>query len=270
MKLDYDRAWQETLQLIQANRSLLAIIAGVFFFVPYAIFAMLVPDYSQFDMTDPAAMDAMSAVMMAFYRDNWWMLLIMAILQAIGLMGMLALLRHRGKPTVGQGLGQGVAMLLPYLAATFLQSVLLVAVLFVLLMVAGLAASAAVWVLLGLVGIAAFVFMATRFSLLAPVMAIEGTRNPLRAMARSWHLVKGNTLRAAGFYALLVIAYIAISAIISLATNLVLALFSAEIARFGGALVSAGLNAALVVVMAGVLAAIHGQLARLSGRSSAE
>ena len=44
MKLDMNRAWTDALSLIQANLGVVAIVAGVFFFLPYLAFMLLMPD----------------------------------------------------------------------------------------------------------------------------------------------------------------------------------------------------------------------------------
>ena len=48
MKLDMNRAWTEALSLIQANIGVVATVAGVFFFLPYLAFALLMPETANF------------------------------------------------------------------------------------------------------------------------------------------------------------------------------------------------------------------------------
>lgn len=47
MKFDLDIAWKDTTRLFSENFSLLAVLAGVFFFVPYAVMMLAVPQFSQ-------------------------------------------------------------------------------------------------------------------------------------------------------------------------------------------------------------------------------
>ena len=72
---------------------------------------------------------------------------------------------------------------------------------------AGAAAGAAVAALLALVAVVAFVYVMVKFSLTAPVIVMEHQLNPVRALARSWHLTRGNSLRLFGFYLLFVFGY---------------------------------------------------------------
>ena len=44
MKLDINRAWTDAINLIQTNLSVVAVVAGVFFFLPYLAFALLMPE----------------------------------------------------------------------------------------------------------------------------------------------------------------------------------------------------------------------------------
>ena len=107
----------------------------------------------------------------------------------------------------------------------------------------------------------AFVYIAIKLSLLAPVIAIEKVYNPLAALMRSWRLTKGNSLRIFAFLALLIIAVVVVSMVLGLIVGLVFGLAGGEVARIGGGLFNSLLNAVYVVLMLGVLAAIHRQLA---------
>ena len=107
MKFDMGAAWNEAMRLLAANRQVVAIVAGVFFFLPYLAFMLLFMNQmealeaSQMANPDPGAV---GKAMFGFYGEIWWVLVLMAVIQAIGMLGLLALLTDRSRPTVGQAL----------------------------------------------------------------------------------------------------------------------------------------------------------------------
>ena len=64
MKLDLNAAWDHAVRLIAANREVMLVLAGVFFFLPYVLFLLLVPVPEFAEMagstgeTNPAVMAA--------------------------------------------------------------------------------------------------------------------------------------------------------------------------------------------------------------------
>ncbi len=269
MKFDLDTAWKDAMHLLRESFGLLTVIAGVFYFLPYLAAMLWVPGLAELSngQFEPGSdqVNAMANEMLAGY---WWALLLVAILQSIGFLAMLSLLRRRVRPTVGQALEQGAKSVPTYLIATFLfvLGMLLVGLLLISISAAtGLGALA--------FGIAALVFVAfvylfVKFSLLGPVIAMNEERNPVRALLGSWHLTKGSSLRLFFFYALLFIAYFVIAAVVSLLFTLVFALGGAEAQEFGQAFSSSLMNALAAVIFTCVLAAVYRQCVRL--RTSAE
>ena len=263
MKFDMSAAWNEATRLMAANRDVLLIVAGVFFFLPYVAFMLIFMneltalEAAQAANPDPAAI---RAAMMGFYGEIWWMVLIMALFQAVGMIGLLALLSDRSRPTVGEALKLGLKLLLPYIGAQLLLSCLFGLLLLVPIAI-GAGSSQATGVLVGIVALFAFIYLFTRFLLVSPVVAIERVANPLTAIGRSWRLTKGNTLRLFLFLLMLLIAVTVVAIVISLVLGLILALAGAEIALIGNALVSGLINAIFYVIFLAVLAAIHRQLA---------
>lgn len=269
MKFDYDKAWRETMSLLKANAGLLAVIAGVFFFLPYVALMVGLPGINAIVQPDPAASpDAMMGAMMDFYRTWWWLLLIVAILQGIGMLAMLALLRRRANPTVGEALTTGAKAVIPYICAQLLASFAIAAL--VLLLVGGvsLTGSTALMVLAGIAAFVLVLYAFTKLSMVAPVIAIDETLNPIAALRQSWALTKGNSVRLFFFYALILVAFAIAGAVLSAVLNLGFALSGEQVALFGAAVVSATLNAALVLLFVGVLAAVHSQLVRLRAHAA--
>lgn len=262
MKFDMGRAWSDATRLLGANSSVIWIVAGVFFFLPYlAMTLVLGNSLNQFAFAGQVGPEAALDQIMALYARIWWIIAIMAVAQTIGVIGLLALLTDRNRPTVGEALIFGAVAFFPYLAAQILVSLLLVIVLGVPIGLASLTGSTA---LVALVALAAFIgalYGFTKFSLLAPVMANERVLNPLKAPIRSWRLTKGNSFRLFLFYFLLAVAMIVVSIVVSMVIGVVFALLGSQAALWGNGIVSSALNAGWVTVFLAILAAVHDQLA---------
>ena len=264
MKFDLDLAWREAMGLLRANLGLLATIAGVFYFFPYAATTGLIPEMAL--LANPSAgatPEATMAIIEATFAKYWWLFLALMILGGIGNLAMLALMRQRDKPTVGEALGTGLRSIASYLAAQFIQAGLLILVIVLLVGLPAAAGARAVAVLGSLAALVVAIYIVIKLSLLAPIIAIEGQMNPAVAVRRSWQLTKGSSLRLFLFFALLIVAFIVVSSVVSLAATLLLAFAGPETAQFGMAVVGAATNTVAVVVGACVVAAIHTQLKRL-------
>ena len=263
MKLDMGRAWNDATALLAANRQVVAVVAGVFFFLPYLALVLLAPDISA-EMQgsgggepDP---EQMMAMLSGFYAEYWWAMLLLVLLQGIGMMSLLALLTDRSRPTVAEALKAGATFLLPYIGAQLLTVAIYTLALGVPI---GIASASGVALLIGLVFIAAFIgflYLFTKFSLVPPVIAIERVMNPVRALGRSWQLTRGNSVRLFFFYALIFLCLLVIALVLTIVTGLVFALMGEEVALIGNGLVAAFVNMAWIVLFLAVLAAIHRQL----------
>ncbi|QDM41366.1 glycerophosphoryl diester phosphodiesterase membrane domain-containing protein [Altererythrobacter sp. TH136] len=269
MKFDMSAAWNEALRLISANRQVITIVAGVFFFLPYLAFMLLFMNQmnaleaAQASNPDP---EAMGAAMMTFYGDVWWVILLFMVIQGVGMLGLLTLLTDRSRPTVGAALASGARLFLPYFGAQLLMGVVFGLLLLVPIAV-GAGASAAAGVVLGIAAVIAFVYLFVKFLLTPAVIAIERQANPISALSRSWQLTKGNSLRIFLFIFLLFVAVMIVGGVFSMILGLLFALAGAEAAVIGQALVSGLVNAVFYVIFLGVIAAIYRQLAGTSGEA---
>ena len=263
MKFDMGAAWNEAVAMISANREVLAIVAGIFFFLPTLLVTMLGPDMSaMFAMgSDPEQIEQMSEQVLAAYGDIWWLYALATVAQILGYISLLTLLRDEGRPTVGEAISMGVKGLLPsigaYLLASFGIALLFVAIV-ALAALTGIEALAAVAVLVGLV---VMVYVMIKFSLSAPVIAIEKVSNPVAVLRRSWTLTKGNSFRLLGFFGLIFIAYFVISMIAGLITAGVMATVGGEVGKFLQGVLGGLLGMVATIVIVAVLAAAHRQLA---------
>lgn len=264
MKFDMSAAWNEAVRLLQLNRDVVLVIAGVFFFLPYAVFMVIMGDQMAALEAGAGSGDAdpqvAMAALMGFYGSIWWIVLLVTLFQAIGMLGLLALLKGRSRPTVGEALTIGLKSVLPYLGAQILFA--LAVVLLVSIPIAiGAAGSVGAGVIVGIFAAVALCYLFAKFSLVAPVIVIDRVANPFAALARSWRLTKGNSVRLFLFYFLLILAIMVVGTVASIVVGLVLALAGPETALVGNSLVAALLNAVWATLFLAVLAAAHRQLA---------
>lgn len=266
-KLDMGTAWVQATGLIGANRDTIGAVAGLFFFLPSMASALLVPELSDPGQSAPPpgadpqlVMQAMMDQMSAAYAENWPIILAVTAVQFIGSMSLFALLTDRGNPTVGEALGTGLKSIPSYIAAQLLAVLAASLAIGIPLGVVSAMGGAAVSVLAVLVALILIVYAAIKLSLVAPVIAIEGERNPLTAIGRSWQLTKGNSLRILLFIVLLMVVIVVISALVGGVLELVLAAVGGTVATIGNAVVGALLNTVLTVVFLVVTVTIHRQL----------
>lgn len=261
MSFDYDRAWRDTKRLARDNRPLLAGIAGIFFFVPYAALLIALPLFG--DLPPPGTnLEAVAKAMQAIYEKAWWAFVIVLISMVYGTMAMLALLKLRARPTVGEALRFAAAALPSYLLALVLELLgieLIVGTLALLVGATGIPSLLAVG--LGVSFTLQFYFVA-RFAMTAPVMVLEGERNPVNALRRSWAMTAGRGGKLLGFFALLVVAFLVIAMLVSLVAGLVLAMLSETAGQLGEALFSSAVMTAAGTLFACALAAAYAQLSR--------
>lgn len=265
-KLDLGRAWNEAMALFSANRDVVLIVAGVFFFLPNVIATLLLPSQEALLMQlnalgEQPELDEVLAILGQFFGENWWIYLVFGLIQATGVLGLLALLTDRSRPTVGEALGFGLKALLPYLVAQILMAFIMFAIP-VLMVGLGAIISLGVATLLAFLGLFVMVYLWIKFSLLSPVIAIEKVMNPVTALSRSWQLTKGNSARLLAFFLLLVI----VAMVIWLVVGMFLSLFAVlgdQIGLFAIAIGSGLMSMGFTTVILLVLAAVHRQL---SGR----
>lgn len=264
MKLDLNAAWDQAVRLIAANREVLLVLGGVFFFLPYVLFTLLVPVPEFASVAGPSGQDAAAimAAMHGFMADYWWALLLYILVMSAGAIAVMAVIGDPARPTVGTAMARGGTYLPTAFASQLLSSLAASAVMFVAALIGAVTGSKTVAGALSLLAIPAIVWLMTRWSLSGAVIAIERTANPVAALRRSWCLTKANALRLVAFYVLLFAAFFVVSQVLGLMVGLIVALPGAEVARVLGALLMGALFAALILIGYAVLASIHRQFAR--------
>ncbi|HUD27295.1 MAG TPA: lipoyltransferase [Novosphingobium sp.] len=279
MKFDSNSAWTDAMAAVRANREVLLALGGVFFLLPTLLSTVFLTDLQT------RMIEAMGAnkpqVLNRMMTDNLGLLLGFGlggmIAQMIGYLSVTALIGDRGRPTVGESISRGlravpslfavtVVAFLATMAATVALSLLVVG-LFSLLGAAG-AGSVLVVVLLML----ALTYASVKFSLIVPVLVTDGIGNPVAAMARSWKLTRGNSLRLFGFYTLLMLGYFAIAMVATfvLVGPVMLVLGQGQIAILVMGLVSGAIGAVASIVLAAVVSQTHRQLAGPSPEAMAD
>jgi hypothetical protein len=257
-KLDSNAAWKEASALVAANREVLYILAGVFFLLPSLALAVFIGEPAVEPGMDR---EQMMAALTEFYGQAWWLILLSSILQVVGILSILTLMRDRSRPTVSEAIRAGLGGTLSYLGAQLLFVIGFAVVGGVLVGVLAVISPALAVVAALLLFIAA-VFFVCRLLLVAPVVAVEGERNPIAALRRSWGLTKGNFWRIFAFLVLVLVLFLIVLSIVMLVIGLILAIVtSGDTQRVIAAVVSSALTAVAIVYFAGMIAAIHRQLA---------
>lgn len=263
MAFNMNATWSKATSLVGANFSLLAVVAGVFLFLPAVVIYLAVPDMAAFmDPTaDPEKMAAMMEGMMG--EIFGWSALAM-IFQFVGYLAMVALM-GKARPTVGEALAQG-AKSLPTMIGTLILFMIAYAILALVIAVplallgTLIGPLGAVLTMIGVLFVA--LFLMTRFCVVMPVVMLEDTLNPITAMKRSWQITRPSQWSILGFWALLIVAYF----VIAMLVFGVMSLMGAMAATSTGSLLVMGIVNGIVgglvaMLVSGIVVAMHQQLA---------
>ncbi len=259
MKFDSNLAWKHASAAIAANREVVFALAGVFFLLPGLAMALLFPAPEPVaDMDSKAALAAMSG----YYASILPFLLPMVLFQAAGTLALLTLLTDRTRPTVGEAIRMGVKGILPYVGAQLILGIGVGLIGGVILMI-GAATGLAVLTGIGVAVVAALViYAAIKTSLVAPVVAVEGERNPIAALKRSWVLTRGNSVRIGVFYLLVLAVFLVVIMVVTAVVGIIAAIIGGpDAGEMAGVVVSAALNAVMALYFVAIIAATHRQLA---------
>lgn len=267
MKFDGNKAWQDTLAAVSANRSVLYPVAGVFFLIPTVIQTFFFSDLQTQILSNFGNPEAVETAMAGQLGSFILIGLLAGIAQLIGYLAVLALLTDRTRPTVGEALLIAIKSLPTLIAASmlFVLSYALLLAVFggIMSAVAPAGGSTALSTVLAVLLLAAIIYAAIKFSLTLPVVIIERVLNPVTALARSWRLTKGNSVRLALFYFLLLIAYLVITIVVGMISMGVITLLggTGKVGLLLAGIVSGAVGAVASVIVVGILASVHRQLA---------
>jgi hypothetical protein len=293
MRFDGNLAWQQAVRLCSANKELLLVLAGVFFFLPGVASAFFLSGLQEQMMQNMVTINqqqdpkAMLQAMSGIYAQMGPYIVGLVLVQTVGTMAMMALLTDSARPTVGQAillglkrlptiLGVGILLILGY----FASGLVFVLVLGVLGAIVGVAAGGAgsmsapviIVVAIGTAGFIAFLIYAlTRLSLTLPAIVIDQIANPWHALRRSWQLTRGSTASLLGFYLVLLVAYIVIGMVVFMLLSTLVKLGTPQYSRAyftANGLVSGLIGGVVSILASAIIAAVHGQLSGGGGRES--
>ncbi len=259
MKLDLGQAWNTALELMNANRDVILVIAGVFLFLPGLAQALLMPGMNEM-AADPENIDAVMAELQALYTEYWWVFVLVAIINTLGTLTLLTLLTDRQRPTVAEALKASGMGILSYIAV---QILLILGVSLALGIPVGLAFASGSTALIVIAVIAAIVvgfYLMAKFALVTPVIAIDKILNPLAVLKRSWTLTKGNSIRVFAFLFLLILGMGIVFMVVQGVLAIVFAIIGGEVETIGMAIISSIGGAIFAVVFLAALAGVHRQL----------
>lgn len=268
MKFDSNQAWKDAAQFVSANRDVLLALAGVFLVLPAFALTLFMPPP---EPPQGADLDATMAVLGQYYAKAWPALVAMALLSMLGTLTMLTLFTDRTRPTVGEAIPLGVRGMGPVIAAQLMSGFVAAALTMLVLGVIKATGSPGLGLMLGLVLFGALIYGMVRISLVSPVVMVEGQRNPITALKRSWDLTGGNVLHLLAFFVLLLVGFMVVYFLLSIGIGLIVAMVtSGGVTAAINNLVAAALQAVMTVYLIAVSAACHRQLAGPSAAAVAD
>ena len=124
-RLDLSRAWNSAATMLKTNRQLVAVVAGVFFFLPLTALFLIVlgGDIQIFVPGAQPDAERMAEQVELFLTRYWWALLLVGLFQLVGALALVRLLADPTRPTVGSAMAAVPAMLLPMIAAQILSAI---------------------------------------------------------------------------------------------------------------------------------------------------
>lgn len=268
MKISMERAWDRALTLLKGNKDVLAILAGLFFFLPgFAGVFFMGPE--------PQITQTMSPQQALPLLERYFMSIlpyvaVASLVNAVGSLAMLVLFTDRARPTVGEALKRALMGVLIYIAATLIVGMALSLLALLLVVAPAQAGAPAVSLLTFPLLMALTVYALVKVSLVPAVIVAEHTANPLAAIRRSWRMTKGNSLRLLAFYVLLAIPYLIIAALAGGLFGMIGTLVGGQQGQlFVGGAASALVGALGGALAAGITAALYEQLSGSSERGNA-
>lgn len=268
MRFDSSKAWSEASQTVSANRDMLLALAGVFLVLPAFALGVFWP---QPEPPAGASPEQLLEMLGAFYGNAWPAFLGAGLFSIVGTLAMLALFTDARRPTVGEAIMLGLSGTLPVIAAQILMGMGIAAMIMLPVALAGAMGMPVLAVVAVLAGLGVTIWLTVRLSLLSPAVMVDGIRNPITALQRSWQLTQGKAGSLLVFYVLVVIAFLVVMLVASMLIGLVLGLaLPANGAVIGNALIAAVLQAVFNVYMVGIVAACHRQLAGPSANAAAQ
>lgn len=261
VKFDMGAAWDDSLQLLKSHTALIGTIAGVFLFLPSLVVAWFGPT-----PIEPAANATFEQILATFQesaRQAMPYQLLIAVVAAIGGIGILRLWLSRSSVSVGDALAFAFKMIPTMIGVQLLMGIA-VGLVAVLLIVPGAALGGAPGVLLLVIGLLAFAglcaYLWGRVAVVSPLIADRIQYNPVAALKESWALTRDNGWRIFLFL-FLVTLVIGIVGLIVGGVVAVVAGSGEGVGRMLMGVVEAGFAAVSGIVSLAITAATYRQLA---------
>lgn len=237
-KFDMGAAWDDSLVLLRSHSALTGAIAAVFLFLPTLAVSWFGP--APIEPATGATFDQIVQAMRANFRQELPYQLLIALVAAVGGVGILRLWLARTGTSVSDALGFALKML-PTMIAVQILTGLAMGIGFILLVVPGL-------------------YLIGRLALVSAVVADRNVANPLTAIGDSWALTKENGWRIFFFLFLVGLVIVIVTLILG---GVVGAIFGIEegIGLILTGLIEATLAAVGGLVSLAITAATYRQLA---------
>ena len=253
------KIWDEAVKALLANRDVLLAVLGVFSILPNFALQMLAP------VPEPVAGQQAAQLLdrLGVYFDaNWMPVIAVTVVQFFGMLVTLALLADPARPTVSEAMRKAagaaptfLAALLLALAGSFLTGLIPVILI-------GLSGSLSLTQLAAVIGTVVILYMLVRFAFAGPAVLLDGQRNPVLALRRSFAATQGIGWQLLVFILLIFVAFRIVGWLITAAVVLVATLIAgAAGAALVGALVGCLVQAALLACFVAVIAASYRQAA---------
>ena len=253
------KIWDEAVKALLANRDVLLAVLGVFSILPNFALQMLAP------VPEPVAGQQAAQLLdrLGVYFDaNWMPVIAVTVVQFFGMLVTLALLADPARPTVSEAMRKAagaaptfLAALLLALAGSFLTGLIPVILI-------GLSGSLSLTQLAAVMGTVVILYMLVRFAFAGPAVLLDGQRNPVLALRRSFAATQGIGWQLLVFILLIFVAFRIVGWLITAAVVLVATLIAgAAGAALVGALVGCLVQAALLACFVAVIATSYRQAA---------
>ena len=253
------KIWDEAVKALLANRDVLLAVLGVFSILPNFALQMLAP------VPEPVAGQQAAQLLdrLGVYFDaNWMPVIAVTVVQFFGMLVTLALLADPARPTVSEAMRKAagaaptfLAALLLALAGSFLTGLIPVILI-------GLSGSLSLTQLAAVIGTVVILYMLVRFAFAGPAVLLDGQRNPVLALRRSFAATQGIGWQLLVFILLIFVAFRIVGWLITAAVVLVATLIAgAAGAALVGALVGCLVQAALLACFVAVIATSYRQAA---------
>ena len=243
MKFSYSEVWNEAVELLRSNATIVLALAGVFLFLPVLLVAHFLPVQPPEDVKE----------LMRFYQEyfvaNWHWLIIGRLIAMVGEISILLLFLDARGRSVGTLIAAAL-MLLPFYFLTSLLGGIMAGIGFLLLIVPGL-------------------YLIGRLAMAGPHVAAASERNPIAAITRSFELTKGCGWAVLGLLLLVWIAGAIIASVIGALLGIIfIAAAGQDVGAFLANIVNSLTQAALEVVVLALLAALYMRLRGSSAKAA--